>query len=514
MQTIIEKAAIAVGLDLGAVDKGMNTLQNKMETGFTGIVRSVAAPALAALGGLATGDLVKQLGDEAMAMKQYADMVGMSTEQMSAWDGVAQQFGFTVEDLNDKMTDINDAMTDLAHNDSGVFKELQERGLMSIFRDDGSMKSTEEALLDLSDVVKNLGATEGSGLLKRLSISDPRMISMIMQGKSALQQYLEEQKQIGVYTEEDAELGRQFNVALSNTSRTLKLALIPVFRVLSPLMLGASKVIQLISRHIVALIPAIIAVATVLTARAIPAIILTGRALVAAFSWKKFGIVAAIAALGIALDDFFTYLRGGKSQFTAFWDMLFGSAEGAKAFIDELSRFAEVAVWIGGAIAALWGLSQVITIVQGAFEAMTAIMATSFGPVGLAITAVIGALWLLYQNWDTVTKGAAAAWQWLCDTLLAAWQGVTGLIDSWINNFIATWESIKKGIAETKAFFGFGGGGMELAAGGDTSSVSNTTAKQENNITIYGDVSKGTVDAATESMNDGFGGMVGNFNHG
>lgn len=506
MENIVEKVAIAVGLDTSAVDDGMNKLEDSLRSGFGGIMQSVIAPAIAAMGAFSAGDFIQQIGEEALAIQRYADMIGVSMEKMSAWSTVAEEFGFSADDLVDKMTDLNDAVTDLMHNDSGIFKELQERGLMQITDSNGQLKSTEDILLELSDTVKALGAQEGTGLLKRLSFNDPRMISMLMQGGDALRSYLAEAEEMGAYQQQDAEMAWEFNRALVKVTHALKMSLLPVFRILSPVLVAVAQGFQLLTKHMAALIPAIIGVAAVMTARLIPSAIKAGKEIAAAFSWRRFGIVSALIALGLLLDDFVTWMQGGEAALGGFYDELFGGVAGAKAFIAELSQFAEVAAWVGGAILALTALSQILAVLQGAFSVLSVVMSTAFGPVGLAITAVIAALLALWTNWDTVTKSAAAAWQWLCDTLLGAWTAVTSTIDSWIAGFQSTWASIQKGLADAAAFFGFGEASASMSlTGGGSPSISNA-ATQNNTINVYGKADESTIRAASGAADSFFGG--------
>lgn len=491
---VIDRAVIAVGLDTSDVDKGMNRLQDGLRSGFSGIVNSVIAPALAAFGAFSAGDFLRQIGEEALSIQRYADMVGVSMERMSAWATVSDEFGFSVDDLVDKMTDLNDAVTDLMHNDSGIFKELQERGLMNITTDDGNLKSTEDILLELSDTVKALGAQEGTGLLKRLSFNDPRMISMIMQGGDALKSYLAEAQEIGVYQKEDAEMAREFNTALIRVTHSLKMSLVPIFRILSPLLVTAAKGLQFLAQHAIALVPAIIAVTAVLAARMIPDLIRTGRAIRAAFSWKRLGLLAALLALGIVLEDFYTWLQGGKSQFADLWEWMFKSTDGARAFLDELAQFADVALYVGGLIAALAGVASILSSISSIMTALGIAGVSSFGLVGGAIAAVIAALLLLWQNWDSVTQWAGEAWAGFCGGVLGAWNAITSVIDGWIQHFIDTWASIQAGIERTKEFFGFGAADVSLAGegGGNTSN----TVNQTNNWTITGNPDPQTMRAA------------------
>lgn len=477
---IIEKLLISVGLDTNAVDKGMNALESTMSSGFRNIMSSVVAPALSMLGAFSAGDFVAQIGQEAMAIQKYAQLLGMSTEQMSAWASVADNFGIEAGDLVDVLTDVNDKVTDLVNNDAGPFKELVDRGLITSFKNaDGTLKSTEEIVYELSNAVKSLGGQQGAGLLKRLGFNDPKMLSMMMQGGDALKTLVEQMKQRGVYTDADAKSAKEFTLALKDMSRSLKMLLLPVFRLLSPIMAKTAQGFAYIADHATALIPALIAVAAVMTARMIPAAIKTAKELRAAFSIRQFGILAALIAIGLVLEDFITWLQGGESAFGDFYNSLFGGIEGAKQFINQFMQFAQVAGIVAGVAAGFVLLSQAITAAQAIMTALGVASLGTFGIIVAAIGGVIAAAWALYENWDEVTNSAATAWQTFTGIVEDAWNSVTSTIDSWINGFIATFSGIWEKIQAVREWAGFVSGSdayITAASGGaSTSTVNNNT---------------------------------------
>lgn len=57
-------------------------------------------------------------------------------------------------------------------------------------------------------------------------------------------------------------------------------------------------------------------------------------------------------------------------------------------------------------------------------------------PIGLAITAIIVAIGLLYYNWDTVSKFLVTSWEWIKSEWSSSMAAITGLVSS-------VWTSIK-----------------------------------------------------------------------
>lgn len=535
---ILEEVFIAVGLDTKQVDKGMNNLTSTMKSGFKNIMSSVVAPALSMIGAFSAGDFVAQLGQEAMSVQKYAQLLGMTTETMSAWTGVAERFGVEADDLVDVLTDVNDKVTDVVNNDAGPFKELVDRGLIQSFKNaDGTLKTTEQIIFELSDAVKSLGGQEGAGLLKRLGFNDPKMLTMLMQGGDALKGLVAQMKERGTYTDEDAEHAREFTIALKDMSRAIKMLLLPAFRLISPVLAATAKGFSFVTNHAVALAPALAAVATVMIARLIPAAIKTAKELRAAFSIRQFGILAALIAVGLVLEDFYTWLNGGKAALAGFYESLFDGVAGARAFLSELQKFAQVAGVVAGVSAGFWGIAKVITVVQGLVSTFGVATVASLGGIGIALAALVAAAYFLYQNWQQImtgivewctTTGEAVddAFQTMSDTCLAIWNGLTGgmksawdsvtsEIASWINWFTDVFKGIMDGINRVSDFVGnFSFSGLSIGAAGDggVTNANTTYITQENNVTMNGDVPQEQVDGFVGSANDGISGAVNSMN--
>ena len=95
------------------------------------------------------------------------------------------------------------------------------------------------------------------------------------------------------------------------------------------------------------------------------------------------------------------------------------------------------------------GLLQIIRflpMVGGAFVKLGMMLLTT--PIGIALTLLGVAAYMLYRNWDEVVSGGKALWQSLCNT-------IGGIVDAITGFFSAGWEKIK-------AFFSSGIGNIAL----------------------------------------------------
>lgn len=99
------------------------------------------------------------------------------------------------------------------------------------------------------------------------------------------------------------------------------------------------------------------------------------------------------------------------------------------------------------ALAAWHGWVKVATALQWAWN--IALNANPIGLIVLAVAALIGIGWLLYNNWDDICAGMQAAWDWLCEQLSALWEPCKkGLAIAW--EWLGTkWDEITGGIRDT-----------------------------------------------------------------
>ena len=81
-------------------------------------------------------------------------------------------------------------------------------------------------------------------------------------------------------------------------------------------------------------------------------------------------------------------------------------------------------------------------------------------PIGLAITAIAGAAYLIYENWDKLKPWFTALWDDIVAKFETAVVKIGGMIDSVKQKWNDTKDAVTGGVgsawASTKEFFGFG----------------------------------------------------------
>lgn len=493
---IIEEAAIAIGIDDKGVQKGMKKVEGTMKKGLGNIMKSVIAPALAAFAG---GQFATQIADEAVEVQRLARLTGMATEEFSAWANAANRAGVETDMLGDMLTDITDKASDFVRNDSGPFKELIEAGLVDTFTDaNGALLSTEEIVGKIGNALNQLAPQEASGWAKRLGFNDPKVIAFFSQTRDEMRKSIEEARRFGVYTDQDAEMANEFSTALADMGRGIKSLLLPVFRILAPILTGAAKIVELITNHMWAFVPAIAAVGAILAKVFGGQAIAAGVKLLGMLSAPVLAVIAAITMLGLLLDDLVGWLNGDEAALDDFWSSIFGSREEALQTFENVKNVL-VEVWevlwqLGGIARTVLGVAIQIAfviaqVVIGAFAGVVKAV-VAFGTA--VYDAVQGAInWLnelgdniagIPDAWDEAMGAIGAAWDGLCNRLKSIWDNTVGPLIDGLRNIGG----------KVQGFFSSEDKGIP-AGGGAT--VDNSTHERTVNATVnvYGDVTQDTL---------------------
>nr|DAO43670.1 MAG TPA: tail tape measure [Caudoviricetes sp.] len=170
-------------------------------------------------------------------------------------------------------------------------------------------------------------------------------------------------------------------------------------------------------------------------------------------------IAAVLYGIYLIVDDIIVWLNGGQSVLgeligsSAEWqtqidwvkeklgwvweklgeikDVLGGAGQTTGKWLMKIAALVSVGMVVFKVLMLLFGATKVVAL---GIRLITAAMAAN--PILLAIMAVIAAIWLLYNNWDTVVAYLLAAWDWVKAKASAAWQAITAL-------GLGYWERIK-----------------------------------------------------------------------
>lgn len=253
-------------------------------------------------------------------------------------------------------------------------------------------------------------------------------IAQVAEQTGAYNKKLEEERlkkaQLQRVTKEDIELykrGREafvkFQIAMSDFSAKLMRTLMPFIK---DLLDKLNRFTDWISHNSNNIIRFLTILASIITLALIPAVAkFTAALLKNPLAW----VALLVVALALAIDDLIVYLKGGRSEFDAFWKWL-GFTKGdtetlTKAInwlktsgVDLLKTIGKVTA----AFVAMRAVASVLMVIQKAWNALS--LSILANPIILAIGLLIAAGWMLYKNWDGVCEGIAA----LLETLTNAWQ--------------------------------------------------------------------------------------------
>jgi hypothetical protein len=310
---------------------------------------------LAALAGKAVGAFlsiaaakaaITTFSDGANEAKFFSDSVGQNMQDLQAWSaavvnagGTADGFKGTVKGLTEELGKVDrmkatQFSTDLLTN-TGV-KALDEAG---------KAKSAMQIMRELAESksIKGQSAAQQNAVLKTVGITDEGSIALIRKGTAAIDEIVNKQKVLGVYTEADAEKARAFKMSMQDLSRTTESLSAVFMRVALPplklfnMLLTAGA--DYLKKHEWAANTAGVVVTTVLVAAmglATVAMIGFGKSAVVA-GWQAtvamaplivplLAIVAAIMGIGAALyiinEDYEKFLAGSKDAEWPWEDIL------------------------------------------------------------------------------------------------------------------------------------------------------------------------------------------------
>ena len=268
-------------------------------------------------------------------------------------------------------------------------------------------------------------------------------------------------------TREDIQLYRQyreglmrFNIAMGDLSMKIVREFYPAFRIALDLLNKFSTWVSGNHENIIRFLKVTAAViGTVL----IPTILrLTATLLANPLTW----FIALLLAVILVIDDFVTYVQGGKSELEELW-RAFGTPEELRArfqgiidFLKGLKDSGPLIGTIGMIVLGIMSIGGAVLATARAFSALKSAGSALFAVVRPLFRFLMAHpfLWLataayaLYQNWEGVKDGAEALWNDISDKL-AEWgdkllQYYTKA-GKWVSDYVETCKGFYKGLYES-----------------------------------------------------------------
>lgn len=303
----------------GAVDD-MDGAVNESASGFLGLADGVgtAAAGLVVLTGLFAG-----ITSQAMATDEigkFSETLGLSVEDVGAWGEAVRRSGGDAAGFRSTLASLNGQLTDINLTGGGEASEIFARLGINARDSSGQIKDAFSILPELADSFQNLSKAESVGFGQKLGL-DQGTILLLQQGRVAVEELVNRQKQLGVATEEDYLSAAKFNDAWADTqqvfSNLFTSAGTTILPLLTTMLKGLESIVGWVKENKTLVTGFFIGVAGVVTAIYLPAMASAAAATLAAAA--PFLIIgAAIAAVGVAFallyEDVVAYL-GGQSSF-------------------------------------------------------------------------------------------------------------------------------------------------------------------------------------------------------
>lgn len=339
--------------------KAVESETKKASAVFSELRTDVLALMAVFLGGRGLEEFIKDISFADAQMARVAKTTNMSVQELSQWKGAADLAGGSGESLIGTLQGLSDQYNQWQlTGESSIAPAL--RALQTInpnlrLDKNGHMADLGQFLLQLSDTVKNMPAGRARSLLQMLGI-DSDTINVILQGRAALSGYLDEVKKLQGPVEQSALAGKKLQTAYAEAKVSFE---------------GAGRVL------LVQIAPALIEVLHLL---------------------RDFGLWAQ---------------QHPKAIEAAFWAMTTAVLALSAALTVNLARLAlsQVAGAFGliiGVIRTLLLWMSVLTVdalpaLSAAFYAMdTALAANPIGAIVLAVAALAGAAYLIYEYWGPI----------------------------------------------------------------------------------------------------------------
>ena len=326
--SVVDELIIQLGLDGSGAKKGMAEAKNAINGGISNIVSNLKGLAAEFAAAFAIKATWSAYTAEADAMGKLADAMGINIEKLHSWSEAAARAGGSSEAFQQSLQALNGQLVRTGLTGQSRAKMVLEGAGI----DAGEIGRTREAfdvMLDLAEKAETMSKGEFLGLGRSLGL-DTGTIMLLQQGRGALKDTIQAQKELGVYTKEDARVTADWNDRIDDSAQAFKALAAVVFREILPaftaIVKGFNQFVSFIRKHETFVKAFFVILATIITTMVIPAFVSLATAILAnPLTW----VITAIVALAAVIEDLVVWAQGGEAAFGEFWTSVFGSPQKA-----------------------------------------------------------------------------------------------------------------------------------------------------------------------------------------
>jgi hypothetical protein len=309
-----EKGADKLKKKIDDTDKSANKLGKQ----FNGLMRE----AVGWIAGIAAvGSAISRMfsaADVADRLLETSRSLGVQIGEWDAWTRAVKEAGGEAGGLEGSVRSLNAQIVALATTGHSRIKPFLDDLGISIRKSNGELKNGLELIPEIAEELEGMSAAEVQGIGQKLGL-DPGTIMLIQQGRKGIDELIRKHKELGTITEANAEIARKFNDSVDDLNSTMTVFFSEIAARVLPaltwLLEGFAQMFAFLNRN-QWIIDGFFAAIAIGAAIALPWLLRMAGAVVAAtWPWIAIGaaIVAAVAFLGLLIDDIKAFARGAPS---------------------------------------------------------------------------------------------------------------------------------------------------------------------------------------------------------
>jgi hypothetical protein len=191
--------------------------QKRLTDGIRGLRNETAGFLFVLAGATGLKSFAQDIISGDAATGRLAKNLGVATEQLSAWEEAIQRVGGSASSIDNALRSMSSAFQSLQlTGTTGHDADLQGLG---VTRED--LANPEQALLKIAGASQRMSRPEFTARASRLGF-DESTITLLAKGRQGVTQLLEEQRRLGVVTDQNAEAAQRFQDRLAAIETAVK----------------------------------------------------------------------------------------------------------------------------------------------------------------------------------------------------------------------------------------------------------------------------------------------------
>lgn len=205
-------------------DRSASSLTGRFRTilGFAGGLTAIGVAASAAF------KVVAEQASNIEGVSRFSERLGLDTAQVIAWGEAVKRSGGDAKGLVSTIQTLSNGIQGITVGNSKLVEQLGVLGsfsgtVLSIFKDDGTLKTATELLPEIAGALENLDRPQATFLAGQLGI-DAGTINLLLEGKDATLALVAAQKEYAdgqAKVEEDAKRTSNSLAGLEQTQKSL-----------------------------------------------------------------------------------------------------------------------------------------------------------------------------------------------------------------------------------------------------------------------------------------------------